>query len=496
MFDVYIRVSRLGDRSEDEATEVYEAQCRAWADLAGVAIDEVEEDTDVSGSVAVAERKLERLVKKVEAGESEGILTPHIDRFGRDTIEGALAYRRIKLAGGRLVCVNDGTDSHRPGDELVFQLRMAIAEDYLRRVKSNFQGAVDRAVKKGVYLASKPPFGYCRKDEVEPENDEDGKLVKNGRLAIDERGRTLVIEVFERRGAGANIGELTRFLQGEGVDITKSGVRSILKNRAYVGEMRVQNGRKGQPSVIKNHHTPILTEQQWEAAQVRHEYVPRTGLTRDARLRGLVYCTTCGKRCKLTLYGPPANRKTTYTCTYEKCAAHAGMRASKLDGYVDDLLWRAAAQHEPHVEAVILDDSRYTDALLAVKAARRDFEEFRDSIELQRQLGIAGFAHGLKVRKDALELARGELAKIRRPAGSSKSKRRMTFEEFMDEYERERMAQFIDKVWLKPAGRVGSRVPPVGERVEVYFVGSDQPTSIRKQVGAPETLKILRAAHS
>src|SRR5207244_7833612 len=171
--------------------------------------------------------------------------------------------------------------------------------------------------------------------------------------------------------------------------------------------------------------------------------------------------------------------KTTYTCTYEKCTAHAGMKANKLDRYVDDVLWKAAAEHEPHVEAVILGDSRYTDALLAVKEARRDFEEFRDSVELQRELGIAGFAQGLKVRKDALELARGELAKVRRPAGSSKSKRRLTFEEFEREYERERMAQFIEKVWLKPAGRVGSRVPPVEQRVEVYFVGSDQPTTIR-----------------
>ena len=56
MFDIYIRISKLGERSEDEATEVYEAQCRAWADRAGVAVDLVEEDTDVSGATAVSER--------------------------------------------------------------------------------------------------------------------------------------------------------------------------------------------------------------------------------------------------------------------------------------------------------------------------------------------------------------------------------------------------------------------------------------------------------
>ncbi len=481
MFDIYIRVSKLGERSEDEATEVYEAQCRAWADRAGVAVDLVEEDTEVSGATAVSERKLERLLQRVEASESEGVITPYLDRFGRDLIEGALAYRRLKLAGGRLICVNDGIDSDRPGDEFQFQIRMVFAEDYLRRTRSNFQAAVERAAARGVYLASRPPFGYRKDDE--------------GKLVVDEQRAPLVVELFARRAAGANVGELTRWLQGEGVEITKSGVRSILKNRAYLGEMRVQNGRKGEPSVLKNHHPPLLTERQWETAQVKHDYVPRTGLTEDARLRGLVYCRSCGKRCKLTLYGPAGKRKTTYTCTYERCPAHAGMRASKLDAYVDDLLWRAASAHEPHVEAVILGDRRYSDALLAVEEARRDFEQFRDSVELQRALGIEGFAQGLKVRKEALELARRELAQVRRPAGSSESKRRMSFEEFLREYERERYVQFIERIWLKPAGRVGSRVPPVEERVEVYFVGSEEPYTPEPIVGDPETLALLRAAH-
>jgi len=465
MFDLYIRVSKLGERSEGEATEVYEAQCRAWADRARVAIDEVAEETDVSGATAVAERKLERLIQRVEGGESEGIITPYLDRFGRDLIEGALVYRRLKLAGGRLVCVNDGVDSDRPGDEFQFQIRMVIAEDYLRRTRSNFQAAIDRAAARGVYLASRPPFGYSK--------DEDGRLV------VDESKATLVVEVFERRAAGANVGELTRFLQAEGVEITKSGVRAILANRAYVGEMKLPSGVKGEQKVVKNHHAPIVSGRQWEAGQVKHEFIPRNGRTLEARLRGLVYCATCGKRCKLTLYGPPDKRKPNYTCTYEKCTAHAGIRVSKLDAHVDALLMQAAADHEPHVEAVILGDTRYQDALAAVDEARQAFEEFRDSVELQRELGIDGFAKGLKVRKDALEVARRELAKVRPPTpanGSGKhGKRKMTFDEFIAEYERDRNAQFIQKIILKPAGRVGSRVPPVEQRVDVYFAGSDKP---------------------
>src|SRR2546422_5141746 len=127
LYDIYIRISRLGDRTADEATEVYEAQCRDWASRKGISIDEVEEDTDVSGSVAVAERKLDRLIQKVEAGESEGIVTPYLDRFGRDIISGSVALKRIPDVRGRLVCVDDGFGSTSPGSKGIVGHRMVTA---------------------------------------------------------------------------------------------------------------------------------------------------------------------------------------------------------------------------------------------------------------------------------------------------------------------------------------------------------------------------------
>jgi DNA invertase Pin-like site-specific DNA recombinase len=76
---------------------------------------------------------------------------PYLDRFGRDTIEGRLAYKRIKQAGGRLVCVSDGIDSDREGDETIFQVRMVFAEDYLRRVNANFLARIDRTADRGAH---------------------------------------------------------------------------------------------------------------------------------------------------------------------------------------------------------------------------------------------------------------------------------------------------------------------------------------------------------
>jgi DNA invertase Pin-like site-specific DNA recombinase len=459
VFDAYIRVSRLGERSEEEATEVYEAQLRKWADRHGLELDIIAEDTDVSGAVAVAERKLERLVQRIEAGESEDILTPYLDRFGRDLIEGALAYRRIKLAGGRLVCVNDGTDSSREGDELVFQVRMAIAEDYLRRIRAGFKAAQQRAVKRGCFVGGKAPLGYRR--------DEERRLVR------DEPAAALVQELFTRAGAGDRIRGLHGYLAENGVEMTAAGVRKLLRNRVYLGEATVPGERNGDPDVIKDHHDPIVTEAQWEAAQqIRGVYNPRTGETASARLRGLVHCGSCGKRCRLMLYGPPDRRRVQYACENRECERRASIRAALVDPYVDDLLMHAILTREPHVAAIIEGDTRYADAQAAVEDARRDYEEFRDSIEMQRTLGISSFARGLKVRKEALALARRELRMIR-PEARPAMRGEVTLEEFLREEERARYLRFIERVVIHSARK--NRHVPVHERAEVWFVGADAP---------------------
>src|SRR5437870_11393725 len=100
-FDIYARISQEGDRTGQEVEEqldLYEATCREWAERHGVEIGEVARESDVAGSVKVEERKLGALIRRVEENESAGILTPYLDRFGRDTVEGCLAYRRIKQA--------------------------------------------------------------------------------------------------------------------------------------------------------------------------------------------------------------------------------------------------------------------------------------------------------------------------------------------------------------------------------------------------------------
>jgi DNA invertase Pin-like site-specific DNA recombinase len=53
--------------------------------------------------------------RRVESGESQGIIAYKLSRFGPGALETLQAVERIRNAGGRLLTVEDGVDSAKPG---------------------------------------------------------------------------------------------------------------------------------------------------------------------------------------------------------------------------------------------------------------------------------------------------------------------------------------------------------------------------------------------
>jgi DNA invertase Pin-like site-specific DNA recombinase len=95
-------------------------------------------ELDVSGATPVDERGLGYLLNRCEAGASDGVICRHLDRFGRNVVEGALAYKRLVRCGARLVAVADGLDSSRDGSKLQFQMMLAFAEQVYDRNRASY----------------------------------------------------------------------------------------------------------------------------------------------------------------------------------------------------------------------------------------------------------------------------------------------------------------------------------------------------------------------
>jgi DNA invertase Pin-like site-specific DNA recombinase len=488
-YDIYARISQEGDRSPAEVAEqlaIYEADCRRCAEREGLAVELVVTETDVSGAKPVDERELGELIRRVEDGLSAGIIVPDVERFGRDTLEGALAWRRIELAGGRLIGANDGLDSAKPSAKLYFDMKTAFADDLRRRMRANFLARNQRAAKGGAYLACKPPVGYVRDHE-------------SGRITPHPKLKRLIQQAFERRAAGETAKSIAAWLRETGgsievpnpkkprnrkpgepetvfplAGITEEGVRHLLASRAYLGEARVQSDRKGDPDVIQNAHPAVVTPETWERAQAAGgPYRPNDGsLASTVRLSGLCRCPN-GHRLKVGGRGKnrPAGNAA-YVCTRPDCDARVGIAAAALDDHVAYMLTSAVVAGEPHVTAVLAGDDRYERALDAVEQAQVELDTYRAEVKIS-DVGRDAWLADVATRQAALDLAREALRSIPAPAPRriGKPGREMTFAAALPGLEREHFARFIDRVVVLPVGK-GVR-KPVGTRVEVWWVGAD-----------------------
>jgi DNA invertase Pin-like site-specific DNA recombinase len=472
VFDIYTRVSDVGGRADDSygSPEIQEADCRRWAALHGVEVGEVVLEEDISGGVDPGERALERLLRRVESGESRGIICREVDRFGRDPISGCLAWERIANAGGRLVGAIDGIDSDQPEHEEMFGHKMVTGRAYRKRTARNYKEGRRRAVRRGVYLSRVAPFGYDRMDEVDPRYGSRGQLLRDGRLVVNEREAEYRRETLRRRADGWGITRLTRWLQSEGFDISEGGVRSMIRLRNCLGEAKDADG-----NVIKNAHSPICDEALWERANaVESKYQPRDGsIAEKLLLSGLVVCDGCGKRAWAQASGRKGKpRVPQYVCTRSKCPRRCAMKADALHARVEEIVGDALlnrkhpASGEPvnpgsvYVGAILEGDTRHVEAEQAVADARRRLEDYRDNLEIQETLGLEAFAEGLRVRKDAYALAQKALRETPRPTFGSP-------DEILTEESGTRAfyQRFVSEIRLRPASEGEER------RVEVRFHG-------------------------
>ena len=257
MYDGYLRVSQVAGRSGDSfiSPDVQREQIERWAAANGVIVGEVFEELDESG--ARGDRPLLLgAIRRIEAGQSEGIIVARLDRFGRSLLDGLAAIERIVNANGSFVSAQDGLDLRTDTGRLILRVMLSMAEWELDRIRATWESARERAIDRGVYLGRTPPFGY--------------KRGRDRRLEVDPDTGPLVAEIFRRHVRGETIGDLARWLEDtkvltalENPGWTWKAVNTILRNRVYLGE--VCSGRY----LSRDAHPPLVERGLWQRAQTR-----------------------------------------------------------------------------------------------------------------------------------------------------------------------------------------------------------------------------------
>lgn len=307
----YCRVSTDTDEQmESLETQIkhYESYIRAnpeW-NYAGIYYDE-----GISGTKKEKRPELLRMIADCENGNIDFIVTKSISRFARNTTDCLELVRKLQSLGIFIYFEKENINTGEMESELMLSILSGIAENESVSIAENNKWSVRRRFQNGTYKISNPPYGY---DSV------DGKLVVNKEEA------KVVRFIFDEILSGKGCGKVAKALNHRGLKGKRGGlwrsstIRGMAYNEKYVGDTLFQktytdehfnhhrnNGEKEQ-YLIHNHHEPIISRKDFEAAQAviaqhaREKGVEkRSGKSRDRYpFSRKIICGNCGgtfKRC-------------------------------------------------------------------------------------------------------------------------------------------------------------------------------------------------------
>lgn len=403
--DGYIRVSQVRDRGGESfiSPDVQRERIEAWAAHRGAQVAEWHVDLDQSG--ARDDRPgLLAAVERVEAGLTEGIVVAKLDRFAR-SLTGALeAIQRVHGAGGIVVSDAEGIDPSTPAGKMMMRLLLVIAEWELDRVRETWQVSRERAVRRGVHIASAAPTGYVRRED--------------GRLEPHPQDGPVIGRLFELRAAGWSWSELARHLDGHRVQgpygalsWRTRAVSHIIANRVYLGEAR--SGEFVNPAA----HEPLVDRATWEAAQAARGVQPSRG--EPALLAGLLRCAGCRhvlKPDRMTLRD--GSRARLYRCRGQHATGECQGRVAVLGSVIEPWAEGQALARWAQLAAEPVSGAREAEEARALALrAEEELAAYRDDERIAGALGADRYVEGLRARAAAADDAHRALAEVQAAMG-------------------------------------------------------------------------------
>lgn len=294
-----------------------------------------------------------RLIKDIELGKINMVITKDMSRLGRDYIgTGNLIEKYFPEHNVRYIAITDNIDTFLDSSNNDIAPFKAIMNDmYAKDISKKIKSSLKAKQKEGKWVGSKTPFGYIK----DPNN-------KN-HLIIEEEQAHIVKRIYNMCLDGLSFYKISKELTNEGIKTPaqyyeykwrsnyncKYGmwhsktICDILTNRIYTGDT-VQNKRtkvnykikkiiKNKPSqyiVVENTHEAIIDKEMFYEVQKRiPKNVGRSEKKETHLLDGLLYCGDCGHRISIGPRRKKDNRCYTicnYYRTYIKqklCTAHS-----------------------------------------------------------------------------------------------------------------------------------------------------------------------------
>ena len=440
-----VRVSHVGGRNGDSfhADEDQVGEIRRYAIALDAEVAFMEPELSVSGGEKIEKRPgLLAAIEGVESGEFDGIVVANLRRLTRSR-SGHEIWERVEAAGGHVYCARERLDTSTPYGRRVRDVEIANAVCEREEFAEMHAERRRKTVEAGIWRWRQTPRGYDKDPDTR-------KLVPN------DEGAAEVVAAMRDTARGMSITALA-----DRLEMTQSGVRQMLKNRVYLGELR--DG----PYLNEHAHPAIVDLDTFEAAQTGKPRPPRSA-DGPALLAGLIRCASCGhvmsrKRTANVVYACPARH------SGERCPGPASITTALIDAHVGTIALR-----ELERLSVTAKDSRGAEQAQATLAdAERERDAYLSGVKAAG-LAVETFAAGARERQAAVDVAREALrAELSRRAVVPDMGTGADAWEVLDSHERNQLLRsLLSVVVVARAGGRGSRTP-LEDRVRVLAFGAD-----------------------
>lgn len=232
-------------------------------------------DEGITGTKTNKRDEFLRMIDDCMNGLIDIVITKSVSRFSRNLVDTLSYTRMLKSKGVTVIFEKENIDTSKMESEMQLSLLSALAQNEVESLSQNVTMGVQMKMSRGELMGFNGCLGY----DYHPE---DKSITINESEAETVR---LIFDLYlQGYGAYRIAKELTRLgkVNKKGiVKWTDSGVRGIIKNEKYKGDLlmgktytvdpiskrRLDNRGESNKYYTKNHHEAIISEEEWNKAQ-------------------------------------------------------------------------------------------------------------------------------------------------------------------------------------------------------------------------------------
>lgn len=267
----------------------------------------VREFTDQMSGATLERPNLRQALMEAKAGRFDLLLVYRVDRLARSVRGLAQILEELDTAGVAFRSATEPFDTSTPAGRMMVQMLGVFAEFERATIIDRVIAGMERKAARGEWCGGQRPFGY----EID---------AQTSSLVVNEDEAPLVPVIFRMYGRDRLGARAIANWLNEQHSKTKNGrpwshmsVLTVLRNRAYVGEIYFRNGHHT-ASHVTLVERELFDEVQQVLAERSEDHVKRATNSTDYLLSGLLFCDKCGKRFVGTAATGRSARYAYYTC--------------------------------------------------------------------------------------------------------------------------------------------------------------------------------------